>query len=246
VLAGFEDPETALQIGTSRLDGPTIWHATAQAAELPGVRDFYLSVEAGQKLISFRIGNAPAYTVASLATPNRATLITLTLDGEGAPLVSQYLLPLGCLVRNLDPFVASRIAERNQLLDLKMLAESVRTFRNRRDLWKELPDYVIKDILYAKWIDPIASSLAAYELVRRGQTGMLQGVVNNLTRYFPDLPDATALATLGRLVPGPPYPSVPLFLDGLRAFRDIELHLPLPASNLDYTSPWTAWRGARE
>ena len=246
VLAGFEDPATDLWIGTSRLDGPAAWHATTQAGELAGVRDFYLPCEAGLQLVSLRIGKAPAYTVASLASPNRATLITLTLDGDGAPLVSQYLLPLGRLIGNLDPFVASRIAGRNQLSDVKMLAESVRAFRNRRDLWKGLPDHILGDILYAKWIDPIASALAAYELVRRGRTGMLQEVVNNLTTYFPDLPDAAALARLAKLSPEPPFRSVPLFLDGLRAFQGIEQQLPLPASNLDYTSPWTAWRGARE
>jgi hypothetical protein len=34
----------------------------------------------------------------------------------------------------------------------------------------------------------------------------------------------------------------PLFLDGLAAFEDNELNLPLPASRLDYREMWTLWR----
>ena len=184
------------------------------------------------------------YTVASLASQNRATLMTLTLDEDAAPLVSQYLLPLGRLVANLDPFVVSRLAGRNHLSDVKMLAQSVRAFRNRRDVAKSLPVPALEDILQAKWVDPIASALAAYELIRRGRTQWLAEVVHNLTTYFPELPDDAALARLAGLGDAP-YRPTPLFLDGLRAFTQIEQKLPLPAANLDYTSPWTAWREAK-
>jgi len=36
------------------------------------------------KLVSFRLPGHPTWTVASLTTPNRATLITLTLDEDVA------------------------------------------------------------------------------------------------------------------------------------------------------------------
>lgn len=244
VLAGFEDTETDLRIGTSTLDGQASWSAADRPAGLAGIRHLYQAREAGPQLVSFRIGETLPYTIASLASPNRATLITLTLDAEGAPLISQYLLPLGNLTANLAPFVQSRVRGRNALGDVKMLAETMRAFRNRRDVWKAFPDYVLGDILYAKWIDPIASTLAAYELVRRGRTEMLPEVVGNLSKYFPDLPDTAALARLAKLS-SEPFQPVPLFLDGLRAFQENEQQLPLPASNLDFTSPWTAWRGER-
>lgn len=245
VLAGFDDPTVALQIGVSGLAGPTTWHPAMQPGDLAGVREFYLRRHAGPQLVSFRIDSSQAYTIASLASPNRATLIILTLDEDGAPLVSQYLLPLGTLVGNLHPLVSSRIAGRNQLSDVKMLAETIRAFRSRRDVWKALPDHTLDEVLYMKWVDPIVSALAAYELLRRGRTEALPEVVRNLTTYFPDLPDGAALARLAKLRDDP-YRPIPLFLDGLRAFADIEQELPLPAANLDYTSPWTAWRGARD
>jgi hypothetical protein len=63
-----------------------------------------------------------------------------------------------------------------------------------------------------------------------------------MKRYFADLPDSAALAKLsGKMARRPK--DVPLFFDGLRAFSN-ENWLPLPASHLDFTSPWTAWRAA--
>ena len=60
---------------------------------------------------------------------------------------------------------------------------------------------------------------------------------------FQDLPDTAALSRLmGKDIGRPEGP--PLFLDGLRAFPDERTWLPLPASHLDYASPWTAWRAA--
>nr|WP_246395365.1 caspase family protein [Afipia massiliensis] len=245
VLAGFDDPRTSLDIGTCQVNGPPRWHAATQPGDLTGVRQLCLPLGAGPQLISFRIGQSRPYTIASLSSPNRATLVTLTLDEDGAMQVSQYLLPLGHLLGHLHPFVAQRIAGRNQLADVKLLAESMRAFRKRRDVWKSVPDRVLDDILYTKWIDPIASALVAYELIRRGRTEMLPEVVGNLSTYFPDLPDIAALTRLAHMR-RVPYRAVPLFLDGLQAIEGVEDKLPLPAGSLDYTSPWTAWRGAPE
>jgi hypothetical protein len=244
LLAGFDDPATRLMVGVSAPGEGTIWKDAAQPGDLAGIRECYLPRQAGSQLVSLRIGDAPVYTVGSLASQNRATLMTLTLDEDEAPLVSQYLLPLGRLVGHLHPFIVSRLAGRNHLSDVKMLAQSVRAFRNRRDVSRSLPEFALESILNANWVDPVASALAAYELIRRGRTQRLAEVVHNLTTYFPELPDGAALtrrAGLGDV----PYRPTPLFLDGLRAFEHIEQKLPLPAANLDYTSPWTAWREAR-
>jgi len=245
VLVGLGTPEyKVVHVGVSDMEGLTEWHLAVQPDGLQAVHEFYASRARGPQLVSFRVGTSLPYTVASLASPNRATLITLTLDEEGSLIIAQYLLPLGRLTQHLDPLVSSRLAGRNHLADVKMLAQSIRAFRSRRDISKTLPTDMLNDILYAKWVDPIASTLSAYELIRRGQTEMLPQVVQNLTIYFPDFPDAMALAQLSGRQDGR-YRPVPLFLDGLRAFGDIEGRLPLPAAQLDYTSPWTAWRGAR-
>ena len=44
---------------------------------------------------------------------------------------------------------------------------------------------------------------------------------------------------------GTPVPprGVPLFQDGLRLLQK-EVPLPFPMGLLDFTSPWTSWRGA--
>jgi hypothetical protein len=68
-----------------------------------------------------------------------------------------------------------------------------------------------------------------------------------LNEFFPALPDARAIARLSgeqRERRG-----VPLFLDGLRVLAGDEplaerlQWLPFPKEQLDYTGPWTAWRG---
>ena len=47
---------------------------------------------------------------------------------------------------------------------------------------------MLNELLFAKWLDPIASSMAAYELVRRGRKNQMADVVSNMKRFFPDLP----------------------------------------------------------
>ena len=74
-----------------------------------------------------------------------------------------------------------------------------------------------------------------------------------MTTARPDIlspPDTARLARRLSLCPLPPVEdgtkrpqSVPLFLDGLHAFTDYDQWLPLPASRLDRSSPWTAWGG---
>jgi hypothetical protein len=240
VLAGLENPKAALEVGVSR-GGDVAWTRATPPNAMPGIREAYFPGQAGWRLVSFRIDGGAPYTVASLASPNRAMLITLTLDSEDNTRISQYLLPLGHLVHNLPMAVEKRLSGRNQLRDVKFLAQASRAFRKRRDLSKELPIEELRDLLFAKWLDPIASSLAAYECIRRNRKNEMDGVIENMMAYFSDLPDTAALAKLtGRDIARPEGP--PLFLDGLRAFPDERTWLPLPPGHLDYASPWMAWR----
>ena len=147
------------------------------------------------------------------------------------------------LVGELDTTVAIRLEYRNQLLDVEHLARLMRAFRNCRDISKEVSDAELAELLYAKWLDPISTAMAAYELIRRGRMELMDEVVRNMSAFFPDLPDTPALTALRSGKPGD-YIGAPLFLDGLRAFADIRNKLPLPEAKLDYNSPWTAWGGA--
>jgi hypothetical protein len=128
-----------------------------------------------------------------------------------------------------------------------------RAFRRRRRISEEFKNHELDELLWAKWLDPIGASLAVYESVRRGQLGAIPEVARNMTQYFRDLPDTAAIARLAGIHDAGPR-GVPLFLDGLRAFtggpetagsRSQDLGwLPFAAHLLDFTGPWTAWRGA--
>lgn len=197
----------------------------------------------GSTLLSFRIGDQSPYTVSTLASPNRGMLVTLTLDEDGKPRIGQYLLPVGHLVNQLPPAVASQVRWRNHLHDVRFIAQVSRVFRRRRDVQKEVSGDQIMDLFYAKWVDPIGSALAAYEALRRGHRDQLRTVIANMKQFFGDLPDTACLAKLaGEPIERPPGP--PLFLDGLRAFPEYAAWLPLPASHLDFAGVWTAWRAA--
>ena len=242
MLAAFEDVATRFDVGLSQA-AEASWTTAKEPDGMPGIRHCLLRPPAGQQLISFRINGRAPYTVASLMSENRATLVTVTLDQDNSQRISQYLLPIGKLLPELNQDVRARIERRNQLSDVRLLAQSARAFRRRRDVWKTVSDYALNDVLDSKWVDPIASALAAYELLRRGRSDLISVVVQNMITYFPELPDTRALAVLAGRLPVE-YGGVPFFLDGLRAFPGIEQILPLPASKLDYNSPWTAWRGA--
>jgi Caspase domain len=253
VLAGFEDVGTRLSVGLSG-DAAVPWrmaaeprrpHGMPEPLVMAGIREAFLPAAAGSALLSLRVNDQPSYTVATLASPNRCTLITMTLDEEGNPRLGQYLLPFGHLIDQLPPQIAANIRPRNQLRDVYSIAQASRVFRKRRDIRADVPMFELMELFYAKWVDPIGSALLAYEALRRGHRAELPVVVTNMKRFFGDLPDTFCLARLaGEEVSRPSSP--PLFFDGLRAFPDYPSRLPLPASHLDFTSLWTAWRAAVE
>ena len=242
LLAGFDDPGIKLKVGVSRTAEVT-WVTAEAPADMPGIQEAYFSTPPGWYLVSTSIQGQAPYTIASITMRNRAMLITLTLDEENYPCISQYLLPLGHLLNKLPRAVRIRLRSRNQLNDVRFLAQASRAFRNRRDVRTAIPESELNDLLYTKWLDPIASSLAAYELLRRGKVDELGDVVTNMKHFFHELPDASALVKLSGGRSRRPQ-GVPLFFDGLRAFPDYVGWLPLPASHLDFASPWTAWRAA--
>jgi hypothetical protein len=128
-----------------------------------------------------------------------------------------------------------------------------------RELWRVQRDYAGKrrldlhtnawrDALYGKWVDPIMSLIAAYELLRRGERGdLLREAIGNLRRWFADLPDVSVLAKLFDPSATPsawPPASPPILRDGLDALDDDTVMWPFPPARLSYDGPWTAWRRA--
>jgi hypothetical protein len=245
VLAGFEKVATRLDVAMSS-SATVSWTTAIQPPAMPGIREAYMSVAPGSTLLSFRIGDQLPYTVSTFASPNRCMLVTLTLDDDSQPRIGQYLLPIGHLVDQLPLEAAQQVRGRNQLRDVRFIAQASRAFRRRRDVQKAVPGDQLMELFHAKWVDPIGSALAAYEALRRGRKDILCDVTVNMKRFFGDLPDTACLAAIlaGKPIGRRPA-GAPLFLDGLRAFPDYNW-LPLPASHLDFTGLWSAWRGAVE
>ncbi len=217
------------------------WVETTQSPNMSGIRHAYFKAEPGSHLLSLRLDDGLPYTIATIASPNRATLVTVTLDAEGAFRIAQYLLPIKHLFHYLPQAVQVQLNEpnRNELREVRALARANRAFRNRRDIAQAIDQNEYHDLLYRKWLDPIASSLAAYGLLRRGNKDPLREVVDNMAAYFPDVPDGVALKILcGQ--PADRGKGVPLFFDGLRAFPEWNEWFPLPQSHLDFNSAWTA------
>ena len=253
VLAGLSEPNLDVQVSLSGGEPNPQWQRARQPNGMVGLSEVVMHPPTGQWFVSLAIGTQPTYTLASFASPNRCTLITLTLDEDGQPRVGQYLLPLGHLVENLDPEILANINLRyaewdpprrpTALSDVYVLSLLSRAFRKRRKIEAEFKNNELEELLYSKWIDPIGASLATYECLRRNRKDPLKIVAMNMQRYFADLPDTSAIARLSGKAQTA-HRGVPLFLDGLRAFRDYGRWLPYPAGLLDFSGPWTAWRGA--
>jgi hypothetical protein len=242
VLAGFDGPRMKLQVGISQ--GPDVmWRAATPVKDIDGLHESSFDSEVGPRLLSWRIGKTAPVTIASVALPNRATLITMATDEAGKLQVGQFILPLPHLFPYLAPKVREQIEHRASLQDVKFLYRAWRSFRDRDDVFATKGMTGLLDILYDKWIDPVGALLASYELIRRGRRDELEEVVKNLNLFFPDLPDTAAISQLVTGKSGPPA-GAPLFLEGTMTFEDRPEIFPFPASKLNYGMTWTAWRGA--
>lgn len=243
VLGGFDDVSARLDVGLSRRAKDVAWAMAAEPSGMGGVRECLIEAEPGELLLSFRVDGIAAYTVASFAAENRVTFVTLSRETDGNPRISQYLLPVGALLDHLDPKVGALLRGRNQLYDIKRVALAERAFRKRQELSSALTDSDVEHLRSGEWPDPIVSALAAYECIRRGRLGDARGIVEAAAHNGVLLPDFDAL----RILTGDAeakITGVPVFLDGLRAYGDTAVNLPLPEANLDYGSAWTAWLSA--
>lgn len=243
VLGAFDDPACSLEVKVST-DAERNWRKAARAEGMPGIRECLVATVAGEALIALRLNGSPPISISSKTFGSFATFLTATIDTNGGPVISQYVLPMTRFL-NQNPAIARRFFNRNPLSDVKMLAEAQRAYRHRRDLRKALPDAFWQAVRGEEWFDPIAMALAGYELVRRGLDGerrtLLSFLVQKLAASFPGFPDLWHLRFILEQPQTSQPPPLPIFLDGLRVTEFSEL--PLPESHLDYGSPWTAWRG---
>lgn len=244
ILAGFEKRTTKLSVGLSH-EADVRWRQAGQPRNMPGLKQSVMDATPGAWLVSFRIGNDLPYTIATCAMANRVTLITVTMGEHRIPQIGQFILPAGHLLSELPREMRARLAGRDQLKDVWQMSDWLRAFRNRGNTLDAMGRRELDEILYTKWLDPVTSAMACYELIRRGFINRLSKspVIANLRTYFSDLPDVEAIATLCGLTRDVAA-GTPLFMDGLDALSKLEARLPLDAGRLELRSPWTMWRGA--
>jgi hypothetical protein len=246
-LLALESPNDTPRIAISQ-DAQAEWRQ-AQPVEALGIWEHRHDVAPAPYLFSIRVGDGLPLTVASMTLRDRATLIVVCEDDGGGLRVHQYILPFGKLLDQFDPFVRSN-QPNSPLAAVRVLAAGQKQLIRNRELsgvQEDTRDDVARweNALSGKWLDPVAGIMASYELIRTGRTDMTDVVLDNLRRYFSDLPDVEAIARLA----GRPYTrpsSPPLFVEGLIAFDHYETLLPLPENKLTYGGLWTSWLGAVE
>ena len=220
---------------------------------LEGVFDRRIKTATGAWLVSIKVPGHVPLTFSSYCLPNRTTLVTVAEDQKGRLSVHQYLLPIRKLSSALDEKVRRHVDD-NPLSAVRAMAISQKQFALKRSIEpekKNAGDYrVWMDLINSKWLDPVMSLIAAYDMIRqRGleeSKGILSLMLKNLRLYFAGIPDIEAIAKMLGCEDWQMPQAPPLLLEGLLAFGKVDQHdkFSLPANKLDYGSPWTSWIGA--
>jgi hypothetical protein len=256
VLAGFDEPRDSFRVGIGTSRGDHRWMTPTPVPGFPGLYELKEHVAPGGLLFSCGdAGKRSSTTISSFALPNRTTVVTVTEGAKGLRL-HQLMLPIHVLEAHLHPDVRASLPGR-PLRAVKFIAQAQRLLTRRRSLTEAMR---LEDqwefALGGKWVDPMMGIVACYELIREGRSQELVGsgrgngpahkAVENLSKYFGELPDTVALRKLcaGADAPIPPPRWPPLFIDGYTAFSEGMMPEPLPEGRLHYADLWTTWRNA--
>lgn len=228
VLAGLDDPTEGCSAGLS-----TRPKRLRQVKDLPGLFELLEpDVAAGNHLLSVGVGQNAPLTLPVTTVSNHVALITVSRHGDGGDVrIQRFLLP-----------TTPAHLEESPLGFVRRRVEMQREFAAGRDLDDLLERDELHHVMRSAHVEPIGALLAAYELARRGRHPELERAAPALraaTRVIPDSAAIGRLAGIRARVPSHP----PLFLDGLFAFDLMPDRLPLPVASLDFSGPWTAWRG---
>lgn len=193
------------------------------------------------QVLDLRVPGWQPLTLATCTLFGHATVLVVADDDEGRLELRQLILPL--------PQLAGRLPGplRQPARALAFMAEVQRRLArglpavDARDEWERAR---WADLLAARWVDPILSLVAAYDLARRGagqHGGDGQGVaaiVRALRTRCPGLPDTDVIAAAAGME-AYPVAGWPLFVDGMMAID--EALRPTDAS-LVCDGVWTMFR----
>ncbi len=222
--------------------------------KLPAAAEFGCECPAGPKCIELRLQGFTDTRYATVVLPNRVTVLIIVANDDSTVDVQQYVLPLSAEPAGPQPW------------DMRII-ELAQRFYSSVD---RVPDYVIEQLLEAKFIDPILGCLAGYLLVRQGQAERYRGdpgpspgnpqltlsPMLNMLRLFPGVPDSHVVAGLADPAHRAEHfanaasQGLPLFMEGFSALSaakesNLDPFLQSFRHSLLIGSPWTAWT-ARE
>jgi hypothetical protein len=197
----------------------------------------------------------------SAGLENRASVITLILRPNGSVDVSQNLLRLPGRDELYSDELAPYIPYGQMLRELQLAQQLFKSEELASDRFSETTPYVIQDLFYAKWTDPIMSCMAfyAWRQYSQGRSSenlpfgeeFLKQTSKNLHTYFGELPDAHIVLALAHedqrdieinyLLD---QNQIPLLAPGLRHLASrVETPNESPiadyASRMEVDQPWT-------
>ena len=254
LLTAFEKSQGKFVAGLSK-KGDVKVEPMKSVPNLTAVYQWRKQAEPGPHLLTVQLPEQVPTTFATYCLPNRVTFMVVAEDEKGRLDVRHYMLPVGKLIDQLDPQVRYQI-ELNPLNIVRYMSLVQSQFARKRSLEPAVntdESRTWQELVYGKWIDPVMSLIAAYFFIRQGKASpkadgqdrwIMDTVIKNLRTYFGDLPDIAAIErAMGKRSALPK--ASPLILDGaLLLEEDLSKVLPLPQSQLDYSGPWTSWRGA--
>ncbi len=117
--------------------------------------------------------------------PDRLSLVIFTQDENGLVELFQYLPTLvpGEQFDSRQNLARFPVLQRSELIQRAYFAGRL-----------EEPDQNAQELLYAKWIEPVAGALGGYILLTLNpQHYLLRTAVNNMSQYYPGLSDSHIL-----------------------------------------------------
>jgi Caspase domain len=163
---------------------PAIYEQPIHVSSIDGLAEFAWGKPPGSYWLAIELPDQPPVNFAIAILPNRLTLMVYSQDVTGQANIYQYLPSL--IPEPGDPrFSAARfpVLRRLELIQRSYISSNFeQAYQNAREL------------LQAKWVDPMAGCLGGYLLLKLGRVGELEVAVRNLTSSFGQLSDSHILA----------------------------------------------------
>jgi hypothetical protein len=182
--------ETRLRCWAQGEAPPAETSAPLLVPDLPGLAQFAWPLAPGAHWLAIETPGQRPVAFATAVLPSRLTLIVFTRSAEGEVALYQYL-PLLMLEGGYDARTArdERTGARYPMLQRSELVQRAYA-RGRLDGTGQNA----RDLLYAKWFEPVAGCLGAHMTLQlEPDSNLLRVAVGNLARYFGGLVDSHVL-----------------------------------------------------